>query len=107
MSGGSEGADNGTLAVMVGGPGDALEQVRPFLEAYSKSIVHVGEEPGSGQMVKLMNQVLVVLNQLAVSEALLLGAGGGYRSGDDPGRGRGRGGRLVDALQPWPADDCP
>lgn len=73
VSGGSEGASNGTLAVMVGGPAEALEQVRPFLETYSKSIVHVGEEPGSGQMVKLMNQVLVVVNQLAVSEALLLG----------------------------------
>ncbi len=73
VSGGSEGAVNGTLAVMVGGPAGALEQVKPFLEAYSKSIVHVGEEPGSGQIVKLMNQVLVVVNQLAVSEALLLG----------------------------------
>ncbi len=73
VSGGSEGATNGTLAVMVGGPGEALEKVRPYLDAYSKSVVHVGAEPGSGQTVKLMNQVLVVLNQLAVSEALLLG----------------------------------
>jgi len=73
VSGGSEGAVNGTLAVMVGGPAPALEQARPFLEAYSRSIVHVGEDPGSGQMVKLMNQILVVVNQLAVSEALLLG----------------------------------
>jgi 3-hydroxyisobutyrate dehydrogenase len=73
VSGGSEGAVNGTLAVMVGGPARALELASPFIEAYSKSIVHVGEEPGSGQMVKLMNQVLVVVNQLAVSEALLLG----------------------------------
>ena len=73
VSGGSEGAVNGTLAVMVGGPAPALEQARPFLEAYSRSIVHVGEDPGSGQMVKLMKQILVVVNQLAVSEALLLG----------------------------------
>jgi 3-hydroxyisobutyrate dehydrogenase len=73
VSGGSEGAVNGTLAVMVGGPARALELASPFIGAYSKSIVHVGEEPGSGQMVKLMNQVLVVVNQLAVSEALLLG----------------------------------
>jgi len=77
VSGGSEGAVNGTLAVMVGGPAAALEQARPFLESYSKSIVHVGEEPGSGQIVKLMNQVLVVVNQLAVSEALLLGEAAG------------------------------
>ncbi len=73
VSGGSEGATNGTLAVMIGGPEVAVDKVRPYLDAYSKSVVHVGEEPGSGQAVKLMNQVLVVLNQLAVSEALLLG----------------------------------
>jgi len=77
VSGGSEGAENGTLAVMVGGPVEALDRVRPFLDAYSKSIVHVGTQPGSGQMVKLMNQVLVVLNELAVSEALLLGQAAG------------------------------
>jgi 3-hydroxyisobutyrate dehydrogenase len=72
VSGGSEGAQRGTLAVMAGGPAHAVERVRPFMEAYSSSIVHVGEEPGSGQMVKAVNQVLVVLNQLAASEALML-----------------------------------
>lgn len=72
ISGGSEGAENGTLAVMAGGAADAVDRARPFMDAYSKSIVHVGESPGSGQTVKAVNQVLVVLNQLAVSEALLL-----------------------------------
>ena len=72
VSGGSEGAEKGTLAVMAGGSSGAVERVRPFLEAYSSSIVHVGEEPGSGQMVKAVNQALVVLNQLAASEALML-----------------------------------
>lgn len=72
VSGGSEGAELGTLAVMAGGPADALDRARPFMEAYSSSIVHVGDEPGSGQMVKAVNQILVVLNQLAASEALLL-----------------------------------
>jgi 3-hydroxyisobutyrate dehydrogenase-like beta-hydroxyacid dehydrogenase len=72
VSGGSEGAEKGTLAVMAGGSSDAVERVRPFLEAFSSSIVHVGESPGSGQMVKAVNQALVVVNQLAASEALLL-----------------------------------
>jgi 3-hydroxyisobutyrate dehydrogenase-like beta-hydroxyacid dehydrogenase len=72
VSGGSEGAEMGTLAVMAGGSADAVARARPFMEAYSSSIVHVGEEPGSGQMAKAVNQVLVVLNQLASSEALLL-----------------------------------
>lgn len=77
VSGGSEGAERGTLAVMAGGPSEALDRVTPFMEAYSASIVHVGEEPGSGQMVKAVNQVLVVLNQLAASEALLLAQAAG------------------------------
>ena len=72
VSGGSEGAEKGTLAVMAGGSNRAIERTKPFMEAYSSSIVHVGEEPGSGQMVKAVNQVLVVLNQLAASEALML-----------------------------------
>lgn len=72
VSGGSEGAEKGTLAVMAGGSTESMERVRPFMEAYSSSIVHVGEEPGSGQMVKAVNQVLVVINQLAASEALML-----------------------------------
>lgn len=72
VSGGSEGAEKGTLAIMAGGKSDALETVRPYLDAYAKSIVHVGEEPGSGQTAKAVNQVLVVINALAVSEALLL-----------------------------------
>ncbi len=77
VSGGSEGAVNGTLAVMAGGPKQGLERARPFIDAYSKSIVHVGDEPGSGQMAKAVNQILVVVNQLAVSEALLLAEGAG------------------------------
>ena len=77
VSGGSEGAERGTLAVMVGGSANVLERVRPFMETYSGSIVHVGEAPGSGQMAKAVNQVLVVLNQLAASEGLLLAQGAG------------------------------
>jgi len=77
VSGGSEGAVNGTLAVMAGGSEEALERALPFMNAYSKSIVHVGEEAGSGQMVKAVNQILVVLNELAASEALLLAQGAG------------------------------
>jgi 3-hydroxyisobutyrate dehydrogenase len=77
VSGGSEGAEKGTLAVMAGGPVEALDRALPFMEAYSKSITHIGEEPGSGQMAKAVNQVLVVLNELAASEALLLAQGAG------------------------------
>lgn len=76
VSGGSEGAERGTLSIMVGGEAADLEQARPLLEAYGSTITHVGPV-GSGQMVKLVNQVLVVVTQLAVSEGLLLAEAGG------------------------------
>jgi len=70
VSGGAEGAARGTLSIMVGGDPGVLEQVRPVLSAYSTTITHLGNA-GSGQFAKLVNQVLVVVNQMAVSEALL------------------------------------
>lgn len=76
VSGGSEGAENGTLSIMVGGDANSIARAKPFMEAYGSSITHVGPT-GSGQMVKLVNQVLVVVNGLAVSEALLLAQAGG------------------------------
>ena len=75
VSGGSEGAALGALSIMVGGDSGHLDRVRPYLEAMGSSITHVGPV-GAGQMVKLVNQVLVVVNQLAVSEALLLAEAG-------------------------------
>ncbi len=76
VSGGSEGAARGTLAVMVGGDPETLTEVRELLDAYSSSVTHVGPV-GSGQMAKLVNQILVVVNQLAASEALLFAQAGG------------------------------
>ncbi|MFV1999251.1 MAG: NAD(P)-dependent oxidoreductase [Acidimicrobiia bacterium] len=76
VSGGSEGAVNGTLSIMIGGAADQIDRVRPFLEVIGDTITHVGPH-GAGQLVKAVNQILVVLNQLAVSEALLLAQAGG------------------------------
>jgi len=70
ISGGSEGAAKGTLSIMIGGDALQLERAIPYLEAYGKSITHVGDQ-GAGQMVKLVNQILVVVTGLAVSEAML------------------------------------
>ncbi|HTD95832.1 MAG TPA: NAD(P)-dependent oxidoreductase [Edaphobacter sp.] len=72
VSGGSEGAAKGTLSIMVGGPEDVFASVEPILQAIGTRITHMGPS-GSGQTTKLMNQILVVVNMLAVSEALLLG----------------------------------
>jgi 3-hydroxyisobutyrate dehydrogenase-like beta-hydroxyacid dehydrogenase len=76
VSGGAEGARNGTLSVMVGGDPDDVRRARPVLEAIGSTITHVGPV-GSGQTCKLVNQVLVVGTMLAVSEALLLAQAGG------------------------------
>jgi 3-hydroxyisobutyrate dehydrogenase-like beta-hydroxyacid dehydrogenase len=76
VSGGSEGADKGTLAVMVGGDAADLAIARPVLEAIGSTVTHLGAV-GSGQTCKLVNQVLVVVNMLAVSEAMLLAQAGG------------------------------
>ena len=76
VSGGSEGAARGTLSIMVGGAGEDLTRARPYLEAFGTTITHVGGI-GAGQMVKIVNQILVVGNQLAASEALLFAAAAG------------------------------
>jgi 3-hydroxyisobutyrate dehydrogenase len=76
VSGGSEGAAKGTLSIMVGGPEDAFNRIKPILEAIGTRITHMGPS-GAGQTTKLMNQILVVVNMLAVSEALLLGCAAG------------------------------
>ena len=76
VSGGSEGAAKGTLSIMVGGDAAQLERARPVLQVMGKTITHVGEH-GSGQMAKLVNQVLVVVTMQAVAEALLLAQAGG------------------------------
>ena len=76
VSGGSEGAAKGTLSIMVGGEAVDVERALPILQAYGKTITHVGAQ-GAGQMAKLVNQILVVVNQLAASEALLFAQAGG------------------------------
>lgn len=76
VSGGSEGAARGALSIMVGGEEENLERAMPYLEAYGTTITHVGPT-GAGQQVKIVNQILVVVNQLAVSEALLFAEAAG------------------------------
>jgi len=75
ISGGPEGASLGTLSIMVGGEADQFERAMPFFQAMGSVIVHVGDH-GAGQTVKLVNQILVVVNMLAVSEALLFAQAG-------------------------------
>ncbi len=76
ISGGSEGAALGTLSIMVGGEAEQFERALPYLQAMGKSITHVGGN-GAGQMVKLVNQILVANSMLALGEAFLFAQAGG------------------------------
>jgi len=76
VSGGSEGAAKGTLSIMVGGSESDFNRALPVFQAMGKNIVLVGQQ-GAGQTVKLVNQILVVGNALAMSEALLFAQAGG------------------------------
>jgi 3-hydroxyisobutyrate dehydrogenase len=69
VSGGVEGAKNGTLAMMVGGNIKALEKARPVLKAIAKRIIHIGDT-GSGQATKAANQIMCAGINQAVTEAL-------------------------------------
>jgi 3-hydroxyisobutyrate dehydrogenase len=76
ISGGSEGAAKGTLSIMVGGEAAQVERAMPVFQAMGKTITHIGEI-GTGQTTKLVNQILVVLNALAMCEALVFAQAGG------------------------------
>lgn len=76
VSGGSEGAARGTLSIMVGGAADQVERARPLFRAMGKAVVHIGGH-GDGQNAKIVNQILVVGNALAMSEALLFAQASG------------------------------
>ena len=70
VSGGEPKAIDGTLSLMVGGEPDAFEDAKPILEAVGATIVHVGPA-GSGQTVKIANQLIVAGNIGLVAEALI------------------------------------
>ena len=76
VSGGSEGARQGTLSIMVGGDAGTLERVRPLLDVLGSTVTHVGPS-GSGQVVKAMNQVIIAGTYAAVAEGLALGLAAG------------------------------
>lgn len=71
VSGGDIGAQNGTLTIMVGGNPEDFAQCKPFLEAMGKNIYLCGPI-GSGQSVKLCNQVLASLYMVGICEAMKL-----------------------------------
>jgi len=72
VSGGQEGAENGQLAMMVGGDPAILQRLRPLLASFTRQVVHMGPV-GSGQATKSVNQIMAAGINQAVSEALAFG----------------------------------
>lgn len=79
VSGGTKGAELGTLTIMVGGDEGALEKVRPVLEPMANKIFHVGEV-GCGNVAKLVNNMIGLVCNSICAEGLVLGV----RAGIDP-----------------------
>jgi 3-hydroxyisobutyrate dehydrogenase len=78
VSGGSQGAVNGTLTIMVGGEKEIFEQARPAFEAMGKkeNIFYVGQQ-GAGEVVKIVNNILVGAIAAAIAESFVLGVKAG------------------------------
>lgn len=81
VSGGDVGAKNGTLTIMVGGPGDAFDKAAPLFQAMGKAWVLVGDS-GAGQVAKVCNQIIVGAQMVGLAEALITA----QKAGVDPSK---------------------
>ncbi len=73
VSGGHSGAVDATLSIIVGGDEAVFEACRPLFEAIGTDVFHVGDQPGHGHAVKLLNNYLSNVALMATSEAVILG----------------------------------
>jgi 3-hydroxyisobutyrate dehydrogenase len=95
VSGGTKGAEEGTLAVMAGGDAADIERVRPYVLAMARRLTHMGPT-GAGQTTKLCNQVIVGCAMAVLAEATRLAVNAGIDAG-----------RLPEALAGGFADSIP
>ncbi len=80
VSGGTARAAQGQLSIMAAGPPSAFEKAGPVLDALAEHVYRMGEEPGQGSTMKLVNQILAGVHIAAAAEAMAFGA----RAGIDP-----------------------
>lgn len=73
VSGGQAGAKAGTITIMFAGPKDVIEAHRAILDSFSGNVFHIGDEPGQGQAVKILNNFLSATAMTASTEAVLYG----------------------------------
>jgi len=77
VSGGTTGAEKGTLTLMASGPTAAFEQVKPLLSVLGTNIFYLGEQASLGQTMKIINNTLCAINMVASCETLVYGAKAG------------------------------
>lgn len=77
VSGGIAGAAKGTLSIMASGPRGTFEKIAPLFECFGKKPFYIGAEPGMGQLMKLINNLLSATTLAASCEALAVGMKGG------------------------------
>jgi 3-hydroxyisobutyrate dehydrogenase-like beta-hydroxyacid dehydrogenase len=77
VSGGPRGARAGTLTVIAAGDPGAVQSVKPLLQQIGKNVFIAGAQPGHGQLMKLVNNLMNAANMAIAFEALVLGAKGG------------------------------
>jgi len=80
VSGGQAGAENGQLAIMIGGDAEAVERARPVIGVYAKAVQHMGG-PGSGQLTKMVNQICIAGVVQGLAEAVHFAARAGLDRG--------------------------
>jgi 3-hydroxyisobutyrate dehydrogenase-like beta-hydroxyacid dehydrogenase len=73
VTGSSPKAEDGTLTIMASGARDDFQRALPLFEAMGELIVHVGEEVGLGEMVKLINNAVAAANAHTLAQALVVG----------------------------------
>ena len=71
VSGGTGGAEAGTLTFMVGGSATDFARAKPILEAMGKNIVHCGDS-GNGQVAKICNNMMLAIEMIATAEGMAL-----------------------------------
>lgn len=77
ISGGPKGARAGTLTMICAGPPEVRETVVPWLKRIGGRVFEVGDKPGQGQLMKLVNNLINAANMATAFEGLVLGAKGG------------------------------
>jgi len=80
VSGGVAGAEAATLGIMIGASDEDMARARPYLDAIGKTIVHMGPV-GAGHTTKALNNLLLALNTVAVSEVMALAVKSGLDAG--------------------------